>query len=313
MAGHGLDQAGGDIARVSIHDPDPGEVGDRRDEPVQQGGQPIPQPQIATIVTGVLGNEDDLADAASGEVDRIGDDLFGRPADGGALDRRDRAERTGPATPVGDLEIGAGTLDGRADHTPLIQSDRVGLGRQVNEPAVAAELVDKDVDIHPAPGPQNAVQAGDLPEELRAGQLGEAAGRHQPLTRALDGRQLAQRIHGLVAGGADETAGIDDQQIGLGRIGRPSVPGTSEQLAHPIRIDGVLGAAQTKEIVTTSLHHRGERPISPRRVRESRRRARWVPRPRWGLRSASVPPRRRESRSFPRPRPAHREVPAAGR
>ena len=82
--------------------------------------------------------------------------------------------------------------------------------------------------------------------QLRAVALHQAAGHHQAHLRPalLQAGQIQDGVHRLLTGRLDEAAGIDQQEIGGGRLpgDLPARPGEAPQ--HDFRVHQVLGAAQ---------------------------------------------------------------------
>ena len=193
--GHRLDEFVGDIARIGIHEANPGNVGRGLGECLQQVRQAIPDAQIVTVVGCVLRDDDQFANAGLMQANGFRDDRLGRPAHVRALDLGDGTKGTGPATPIGDLEIGAGSLDRSSQYIALIAADCGGLIRQMIEwlrMLATAQLAHKGDDIHPTAGADDAVDARHPFNDFLAIALGHAAGGDQQLVRAFQLGQVAQ-------------------------------------------------------------------------------------------------------------------------
>ena len=95
-------------------------------------------------------------------------------------------------------------------------------------------------------GAEQRVDLGNLILQFVPVSLGEAPGDHQPLARAglLQLRHLEDGVDGFLLGLVDERARVDDEDVGLARIGGERVPGLLGQPQHHLGVDEVLGAAE---------------------------------------------------------------------
>ena len=82
------------------------------------------------------------------------------------------------------------------------------------------EGLDEGGDFGPATGAEDAVDARDGLGETGAATLGEAARGDEALTVLLVAGEIGEGVGGLLFGGTDEAAGVDDEKIGVLRIGR---------------------------------------------------------------------------------------------
>ena len=71
-----------EVVRVGVEEADPGHLGLPL-EPVQEGGQAVLHPEVAPVVRGVLGHEEDLLHAAGREVPHLAHDVLRRAGSAG--------------------------------------------------------------------------------------------------------------------------------------------------------------------------------------------------------------------------------------
>ena len=110
--GHRLEQAVRDLLGIAVEEAQPGDAGDTR-EPLQEPGEPVPDPTVAAEPGRVVGDEVDLPDAESRERPDLAQDRGRAPRDVRAFDQRDGAETAAVGTPLRDLDVGPGA--GRRD------------------------------------------------------------------------------------------------------------------------------------------------------------------------------------------------------
>jgi hypothetical protein len=100
-------------------------------------------------------------------------------------------------------------------------------------------------------GADDGVDFGDVAADLVAVALDEAAGDDEALGAAAVGdfvlHHLEDGVDGLLLGGVDEAAGVDDEDVGVlgarGELGAAAM----EQAHHDLGVDEVLGAAERDE------------------------------------------------------------------
>ncbi len=94
--------------------------------------------------------------------------------------------------------------------------------------------------------PDEQVDFREVLYELRAIALHQAAGHHQAHLRPglLQAGQIQDGVHRLFTGRLDEAAGIDQEEIGGGRLPGDLPAGAGEAPQHDFRVHQVLGAAQ---------------------------------------------------------------------
>ena len=100
-------------------------------------------------------------------------------------------------------------------------------------------------------GADDCVDLGDVLLDLVAVALDQAAGDDEALGFAavlllvLD--HLEDGVDGLLLGGVDEAAGVDDEDLGVFGVGGELAAGVVEQAHHDLGVDEVLGAAEGDE------------------------------------------------------------------
>ena len=219
---------------------------------------------VAAIGGEVLGHEDDLVHPTVGppvalhEVGHLSDDVLGAARALGATKRRDGTESAAAVAPLGDLDVGPGSLrraagklqevegrrrrrDHRLPRLPPRQADRDGRGRWLLGHDRLAE-----------PGDQ--VDLGEGPGELGAVALGEAAGHDQPGARPAGRCRLEDCLDGFLARRLDEGTGVDDHQVGVLGRGRPAVAAPFEPVSQLVAVHQVLGTPESLQPVPVQLH-----------------------------------------------------------
>ena len=149
------------------------------------------------------------------------------------------------AAALGDLQIGQ--MAGRGGVAGLDAAIGVGRGL-MNQRGGAVrlgpgqELGQGGKIVHP----DEQIDFREVLRELRAIALHQAAGHHQANLRPvrLQAGQIQDGVHRLFTGRLDEAAGIDQQEIGGGRLPGDLPAGPGEAPQHDFRVHQVLGAAQ---------------------------------------------------------------------
>ena len=89
-----------------------------------------------------------------------------------------------------------------------------------------------------------AVELGDRGGEVGRASLDETAGGQQDLARAFFFGQTEDRVDRFLLGWTDEAAGVDDDDVGLGRLIDAAMAARRQRLLDAFRIDDVLRAAE---------------------------------------------------------------------
>ena len=250
IAGDLGDQAVGHVARVAVEEADPVDAlhGLELREELVEDELLV---EVESVGGGVLGDEVELAGAVAGELLGLGDDdLHGLRAEL-AADLGDDAEGARVVAPLGEAEVG-GVAGGEADAVAV--------------DLVAGQLGGDEVECLPGPGllEEGGADVGDLLAvgdaedgvdaveaflELGAVPLGEAAGDDDGLeaTLAFEVDHGADGVQGLLFGGLEEAAGVDDDDVGLLVVGAEVEPTLGEVAQEDLAVDEVLGAAEGDE------------------------------------------------------------------
>ena len=212
-----------------------------------QIGQGIRRSQVAAVIGGVLGDQDDLLCALRHQVSRFGDESRRRPAAKLAFERRDRAESARCIAAVADLQISAARNHRRAEH--CIGQGLFGIAEQCIAPeralaGAAPQPLDKGDDLHPAPRAQQAVDLRHFPDDPLAVPLGHAASGNQELARPFASGQFFQGCQRFVFCCGQESTRVDEQDVRFVWHGRAAIAGAAEQHRHTFAIDTVLGTTQ---------------------------------------------------------------------
>ena len=110
----------------------------------------------------------------------------------------------------------------------------------------AQRLLDGGDDIAVAVKPGNGVDLRDLGGQLTAVALGQTAGDNDsPQTAGLlFAHSVENGGNGLLLGGIDKAAGVDDGAVGRRGIAADGVAGLLQRIGHAFGIDTVLVAAE---------------------------------------------------------------------
>ena len=241
------DEVVGHTLGLQVEDPDPAVVGphDVGNAPQQPRQAPLAL-EVGAPDAGVLADEHDLADAALHELADLGEDLVLAARVVAAADVGDRAEGAEAVAAVGDLDVGAGTLDG-AQHV-------AGKGRLAGRGRVGVlEAEHRADDGDDAVLLVGADERGDLGELLVEGlsvARGDAAAHDDGAPADAVGRRLGEVEGGLDrlgGGGREERAGVDDRDVAVGGVRGLLEARGEQQRPHAVGVDLVLGAAQGDE------------------------------------------------------------------
>ncbi len=238
----------GEVVRVVVEDPDPVEPVDLV-ELAEQLGQPGPPVQVHAVIGHVLGDQVQLADAVGGEFAGLLDDALDRLGDVLAPHVGDRAEGAEAVAPLGHLEVGQ-MFGGDPEPGPVVlRLDRGGPEDGPLLVEVAHDPVGDLGDLLAAEDADDLVDLGHLVQEHLALAFGQAAGDDHPLDlpEPLAVEHLADHPERLLPRGVDESAGVDDDQVGPLRVRHQGVPVLRQQPEHPLGVDEVLGAAEADE------------------------------------------------------------------
>ena len=136
---------------------------------------------------------------------RLLQQLLHRHRDVRAADERNGAVAAAPVAPLRNLEVGV-----------VARRGQVTLGGQLL-PLGGAQRAG---DARPVAGAEEVVDLGQLGPQLVGVALREAADDEEPLdfARLLGRRRTEYHVDGLLLGVADESAGVDDHDLGVGPV-----------------------------------------------------------------------------------------------
>jgi hypothetical protein len=198
----------------------------------------------------ILRDQDDFADAARGQVLSFAQDGGGRARAVGALDRGDGAEGALVGAAFRDLHIGPAPRCRKHPRRSVPVEECPLAGPVALAPDHGGDLVEV---ADPDPGVHTGVAAA----ELGPRPLGIAAG-HDDLASAppfaFQGR--GDGLLGFYARRPDETAGVEDDDVGLLGIGGEAEAVRRQVAQHDFAVDQVLGAAEGDQAYGGALHSR---------------------------------------------------------
>ena len=233
---HQLDERIAHRPRKRVQETNPGDVWRGVGKRLQKAGESILLAEVASVVGGILRDENHLVDACLLKAARVFEDFFHRAADEGSLDAGNGAKRAGAAAAICNFEIRASAEDVGAERTALILADGRRFGQVIERAgrAVLPRRADDLGDIHPSARTENGIHAGDLRRDLLAVSLREASRRNQRLPLAFFRGEVSQRGEGFFSRGRDESACIDDKHIGIFRAVGGAVAFAAQKLRHGI-------------------------------------------------------------------------------
>ena len=106
------------------------------------------------------------------------------------------------------------------------------------------QLFNEIDDVHPSPRSNEAINRRDCLDEFVGASLGIASGGDDPLARLLSLCQLSQYLTRFFPCGLNESAGVDNQQIGCMGTGSWGIASASEECCDALAVDQVLRASK---------------------------------------------------------------------
>ncbi|MNL03294.1 hypothetical protein D3C87_1238260 [compost metagenome] len=198
---------------------------------------------LLAVTGGVLGDQDELLDAALGQHLGFLDDGVHRAGRVAAAQLRNDAEGAGVIAAFRDLEVGGradGGQEARQDH----RNRRLGFVLDHREAFALLDASHDVDDLVELGGTDHGVDFRKLREQVALVPLDEAAGDDQLL---VEGAQVENGTDGFPLGLVDEGAGVHQEDVGLRFIGDEVIAGLREQAQHVFGVDGVLGAAEADD------------------------------------------------------------------
>ncbi len=210
-------------------------------------------PPIHAEVGGVLTDEVELPNPLRYQVPHLGFDGRDRPAPVPAAHLRDDAETAGVIATFGDLDVSVvrrrqpKTRRVPLRHVARLRRDQIQ-GRGPPLPATPQEAFDHLAGLRHLVQAEESVDLRQFRGKLFGKPLGHAAAHDQflprvlrqtpPLVRFQDGfdRFLFRRV--------DERARVDDEDVGIGRVGGDGHPAGANAAQHDLGVHQVLGAPQ---------------------------------------------------------------------
>ena len=227
--------------RIGIHEPQPLDalhVG----QSLHQRHQVRSAVQILSVAHRILRHQHEFAHAAGREPLGLGDEVLDGLALMAPANGRDGAKRAFVIAAVGDAQI-----------SPVAGCQ--GQSRQTVHIALSAPAAEQAVDIAHDVGllfqRQDLVGfLGQLAAQIDFVALRQAARNDHPsaapaLPQAVG---LQDGVDGLLLGRADESTGVDDDDIGFERLSREAVVVALQQSQHALGVHRVLGAPQADEV-----------------------------------------------------------------
>ena len=228
----------GQVRRVQVQQADPvHQVGYRLD---QRHDGPLALPLVAAVGGEVLGYQHHLAGVQGVHLVQDGGR---RPAALRTTEGGDGAEPARPVAPLGDLHVG-----------PRAGRCRAGQVQQVEGRELRRWGIGTSPEGHRHPEPSYPVDLRQDGSQLVAVPLGHAAGDHQASTVPLLVGQGQHGVDRLLAGIFDECAGVDHNQVGVGRLIHRRETVSDQHALKLVRVHLVLRAAQRDEVVGPFAH-----------------------------------------------------------
>lgn len=294
--GHHVDQAGPHLGGLQVADPHPLDAGHRRDL-AEQRLQQADVAEVLAVRGVVLADQDDLADALPGQPDGLVEHVRGAARDERAAEGGDRAEGTAAVAARGELdgghrvvvqplaqgarpggggeavgEVGGDVLGGAVTRQgdlgggglPLDRGQREELAavpREVRGVVAAGEdRLQALGDVGVVVETEYRVGLGQRVGEFLAVALGHAADGDDGLRAAvtLEVVGLQEGVDGVLLGGFDEPAGVDDGDVGVGGV-VDQLPAIGLQSPGEfLGVHLVAGASERDKGDSTAFRHRAK-------------------------------------------------------
>ena len=214
---------------------------------------------VRSVAGGILRDQDMLAHAPGSQGPDFSEDIRFLPAAVRTADQRDRAEGVAVGAALSDPYIGG--ITGGGEHAVVLKiaevilaaADAVSAQYLVQRVRQGGILVDAEEQI-------------DLRQFLQQGlfiPLGQAAGDHQCAAAAgfFIFAHLDDGVDRFFPGGLNKPAGVDHQDIRLGRVRREDIAPVLQQAQCDFGIHPVFVAAEGNH--TDFIRHAGSAPSRP--------------------------------------------------
>ena len=244
QAGDGIEQPVVDALRIAVERAQPLDARDRGDLLDQLGQAALPA-LVGAIAGRVLRDERELAHALRGQAAHLLEDIRLRTAAVAATDQRNRAVGAAVVAALADADVRA--VLGCGQHAAVLKERAVVV--RVDGALSGECLADGLVDLLILVDAEDRIDLGHLLADGFRVALGEAARRHQQAAHAglLVLRHFKEGGDGLLLGGLDEAAGVDDDDLGPGRVIDDLIAVRGEVAEHLLGIDAVFAASQGNE------------------------------------------------------------------
>ena len=262
----GLEQLVGEIVGIVVEHAHPVDFLDLLKR-AKQVGEPRTPVEIHTVVRHVLSDEIQLADPIRGQLASLLHDLFDRLGDVLPAHVRDRTKGAKPVAALGNFQVGHMPRSDSQPRTVVLRLDGGGAKDRALFVKPTENSVGNPGDLLTAEHADDLVDFRHLLQQHLFLPLSEAA-RHDhtlqqtgvfPLNHPRGITPEATSLPGRI----DEAARVDNDEIGLVRVGNERVAILRKEPEHPLGIDQVLGTAKADErkrsfhlgILTHHLHH----------------------------------------------------------
>ena len=267
MGGDGVEQLLRDLVGIGVQKPHP--LLPRcldGGQPLEQEREAVLKAEVLAIAGGVLADEVDLTDARREQPGGFSHHGLEPPAAEFAAELRDHTEGAGVVAALRDLDVGI--VARRGEHARRQIVIQIGHGAIRHRRPVTGGH-----DFFQLVGADHGVHFGNVAADLIAVALHQATRHHQSFEAAglLELSHFENGLDRFLLGGVDETARVDDDDLGVLRI-RSQLPAVRGELPHhDFGVHQILGAAQADKTDFQGVYPRR----SEARLQDTR--AGWAP------------------------------------
>ncbi len=250
--GDHLDQLVGKIHRIQVHQPNPDDAFDLF-EFAQQFGQARLAIEIHAVVGRVLSHDHEFAHSVGRQLAGLGEHFFHGLGRVLAAHLGNRAKRAKPVATLGNFQI---------REMPRSDSQTIAIGkrpdrRRLKYQPLFVESVDESIgDFGHLLSAKHADQVVDVRAAVEQGllfALGEATGNDHAAGAAapLEREHFFDRPERFIARPLDESAGVDDHEVGSLGLRRQAIAVELQQAEHALAIDQIFRAAEADKRIAS--------------------------------------------------------------
>ena len=242
VGGDGIEQLLRDLIWIGVEETDPfGEFGGDLGETREELSQAVFETEVFAVTSGVLTDQIDFANAHGEHAGGFVDDALEATAAEVPAKLRNDAEGAGVIAALGNLYVGRVAGSGEDAFGEIVIE--VGTGGEL----LGLEAFAKGSDSFEFVGAEDGVDIGNVLLDIGPEAFDETAGDHEALGFAgsFVFGHFQNGVDGFLLGGVDEAAGVNNDDVGIGRLGSKLVAVCHELAHHDLGINEIFWAAET--------------------------------------------------------------------